>query len=303
MKRYALIGREVSTSLSPQTHEELFQEYNISAHYDLLSMEPDDALIFFQNMSEKGYVGFNITAPYKQTVISFLDECSNEAKKIGAVNTVKVEDGKCIGYNTDVDGFFHSLPESFREKEEPKVLLFGAGGAARAVLAALAREKRSQVFVVNRTRTFAEEMCRQFQNTNNKTLSIQVLSMDEDFAETDGFDLIVNATSAPFLLDGNENLVFFNKNMLKLLKRNGVLYDIKYGMETEKWKHALKDRGHFCLDGRTMLFYQALYAHVRWGNIPWGIDDSEILHTSERKQKSCFSTTKEEENRRWILND
>lgn len=292
MKRYALIGEDVSASRSPEVHAELFREYGISAEYDLLSLNGEDARKFFREMAFRGYDGLNITAPYKREVIPFLDALSPEAAAVGAVNTVRIADSKCIGYNTDVDGFDHSLPESFRRKAASKILLFGAGGAARAVLAALGRGANPTVRIMNRTRAHAEEMAERFRHANPGGLHIEVFDAEANFSDGEAFDLIVNTTSAYFFSDEAGNLTFFNKNVQKLLKKNGILYDIKYGIEGERWKRSATERGLFCLDGRKMLFCQAFYAHVRWGNI-----DLERHEELDSKHKNCFSTTEEEENR------
>lgn len=267
MKRYALIGGDVSASLSPEIHENIFRKFNISATYELLSLEREEANDRFHNLRESGYDGFNITAPYKQTILPFLDEISKEATDIGAVNTVKIEGGKMIGFNTDVEGFIHSLPVSFRQKDSFKILLLGAGGAARAILSALSQLTCVTVYVWNRTHKHAEEMVQHFQKKKREKISIQLLYSVEELHSFKNLDMVVNATTVPFLFNESGNIAFFNKNILKVLKKNAVLYDIKYGDEAERWKHNENARDLFCLDGRTMLFYQAIYAHVRWGNI------------------------------------
>lgn len=268
MKRYALIGRDVSASRSPRIHRSFFEEFHIDGEYDLLSFGEEDAEHFFQNLKYSSYDGLNITNPYKKKILSYLDECSEEAKKIGAVNTVSLRDGKSIGYNTDVEGFFLSLPEDLKRMEKLKILLLGAGGAAHAIWTALSKLNAPTVHIYNRT----EEHVRRMYETlhaeeRNSVNTVLICSEDLKRLENESYDMVINATTVPFEFIGEGNSVFFYKNLKNRLKKNGILYDIKYGIEENMFQKELEKYDTIYIDGQTMLYYQALYAHVCWENI------------------------------------
>lgn len=294
MKKYGLIGKDVSTSLSPQIHQAFFKEFNIVGQYDLFSIKEEEADAFFRNLKNRSYDGWNITHPYKKKIIPYLDECSEEAKKIGAVNTVYIKNGKSIGYNTDVEGFFLSLPECLKATKEPKILLLGAGGAAHAVWTALSGLCSPTVVLCNRTPEHAQEMCETLSIRQSPFIRTVLLRWEElKSLENGSFDMIVNTASSPFLFDEEKKTLFFNKILKNKLKKNGILYDIKYGMRESKLQKAAGNYDIFCIDGRKMLYYQALYAHICWENISLDLLDRKLTHGLELK--CCFSTTEEEE--------
>lgn len=135
MKIYGLIGNPVAHSYSEKFFNEKFESENIDAKYKLFKLEDLDK---FQALikKEKKLAGLNVTLPYKEKIMSFLDEIEPQAKKIGAVNTIKLEEGKLIGYNTDSFGFLKSLFPII-EKHHTNALILGTGGASKAVAQAL----------------------------------------------------------------------------------------------------------------------------------------------------------------------
>ena len=131
-KKYGLIGFPLSHTFSPGYFKNKFEEQNIQncsyQSYELAAI--DDIETLFQDPFIKG---LNVTIPYKEKVIPFLDDLSEEAKRIGAVNTIRIEEGKRVGYNTDVNGFETSLLELLDGVKVKKALILGSGGAAKAV--------------------------------------------------------------------------------------------------------------------------------------------------------------------------
>lgn len=137
MHVYGLIGYPLGHSFSAKYHNEYFAEKHIDACYRNFEIKDISELPGLIK-STPGLKGFNVTAPYKQTVIPYLDELSPEAQEIGAVNTVKIlSDGRLIGYNTDVYGFTEALKPFLEEREYDKALILGTGGASRAIEYAL----------------------------------------------------------------------------------------------------------------------------------------------------------------------
>ena len=132
-KLTGLIGSPVSHSLSPAIHKEGFRKNAMEGYdYVLIDSAGKDLDWILSHLDER-FVGFNVPMPDKQKIMEYLDELSEEAAAIGAVNTVKILNGKMIGYNTDGKGFLEALQKSGIEVPEKKVLIFGNGGAAKAV--------------------------------------------------------------------------------------------------------------------------------------------------------------------------
>jgi shikimate dehydrogenase len=130
MRKYGLIGKSLSHSFSKTFFEGYFSTNNIEATYENFEFQNESELALFLN--EKKVDGCNVTIPYKETIIPFLDELSDEAKIVGAVNTIRLENGRWIGYNTDVFGFKQSIKPFLTNRHE-KVLILGTGGASKAV--------------------------------------------------------------------------------------------------------------------------------------------------------------------------
>ncbi|MCC9168183.1 shikimate dehydrogenase family protein [Pontibacter harenae] len=137
MRTFGLIGKKLGHSFSKRYFSEKFQREGITdAHYELYELPGIDELPVLL-AKEPTLVGLNVTVPYKEVVIPFLDKLSDAAAQIGAVNTIKIENGTTTGYNTDYIGFRNSLEDFYPEQERNKALVLGTGGAAKAVLAVL----------------------------------------------------------------------------------------------------------------------------------------------------------------------
>jgi shikimate dehydrogenase len=150
MKRYGLIGRSLSHSFSQHYFTQKFAKEGLSDHrYDPFELA-DIAEVRELIRTTNGLCGFNVTIPYKQEIIPFLDELDATASAVGAVNTVKIEGGRTIGYNTDVDGFRTTLLPLL-QGSTPRALVLGSGGASRAVAYVL-REAGIKFRVVSRSR-------------------------------------------------------------------------------------------------------------------------------------------------------
>ncbi len=137
MEQYRLIGYPLGHSLSPQIHRKLFELESRCADYELFAFEPAE---FETNLPAlRALNGFNITIPYKQTIIPFLDSLEERAQLYGSVNTVHNVNGRCIGYNTDCDGFLHTM-SSHGIALDTRVCILGAGGVGRMFAIECARQ-------------------------------------------------------------------------------------------------------------------------------------------------------------------
>ena len=146
-----LIGRPVEHSVSPAMHNAAFEALGLNWRYTLLTTEPGQVEAVIGRLREEGFRGANVTVPHKQAVMPYLDDVSNAARAIGAVNTIVERRGAIIGHNTDADGFMAALRAAGFEPSGRRALLLGAGGAARAVVFALLQEGTERVLLLNRT--------------------------------------------------------------------------------------------------------------------------------------------------------
>ena len=143
-KKYGIIGKPLSHSLSPLLHNFWFKKYNIKGNYSLIEIEADKIGEVIDKIKKKELQGINVTTPYKQAVIPFLDLVINDAKKTSSVNTIYLNDeNKIVGENTDVYGFEHSFIEKLKVKNflEKNILILGAGGVTPSIIHSLEKKK------------------------------------------------------------------------------------------------------------------------------------------------------------------
>lgn len=245
--------------------ERAFSELGIKAYYLLFELGLKDLGQVWKNLDHVQVKGFNVTVPYKETVISYLDRVSPEAKRIGAVNTVFKSAGKWCGTNTDVYGFLTSLKtEAGFKPKGKKALVFGAGGAARAAVYGLASEGAKEVVVMNRNVTRAQKLCREyaslFKAVSIKACSISDASKKDLIAEA---DLIVNATSLG-LKTGDAALISA-RHLNKAPRDNRkVFYDLIYSPRETAFLKTARKKGYKTLNGVGMLVLQGAKAFEHW---------------------------------------
>ena len=241
-----VIGWPVSQSLSPRLHGYWLEKYGIRGSYQAVPVEPQHLGSFLKNLPESGLRGVNVTVPHKESVAKLVDILDPLAARIGAVNTVVVhENGTLEGRNTDMFGFAENLRSAgFKGDKKPAIIL-GAGGAARAVLAALTKLDISEAWILNRTRERAEILAKDFPEIPTKIFDWH----DPEALKDAG--LLVNATSLG--MKGQPPLEI----NLGSLPREAWVTDIVYSpLQTELLKDAAT-RGHRTVDGLGMLLHQA----------------------------------------------
>lgn len=187
--RVGLIGWPVEHSVSPAMHNAAFEALGLPWRYTLIPTAPDRLEQEVANLRGGGFRGVNVTVPHKQSVMPYLDEITEAARAIGAVNTIVVEGGRLIGHNTDADGFWRALREAGYEPAGKRALVLGAGGAARAVVYALGRGG-SRVSIWNRTAARASSLTLDMQRVN---VIPSVVARLSDL-EPGNVDLLVNTT-------------------------------------------------------------------------------------------------------------
>ena len=255
----AVVANPIKHSISPFIHNRAFEATNTNGVYLAWEIEASDLAETVANIRRYQMFGINLSMPYKEQVIPYLDELSEEARLIGAVNTVVNQNGILIGYNTDGKGFFKSLP-SF-EISNKKMTLLGAGGAAKSILAQAILDGVSQVSVFVRESSI--EKTRYYLETLQKKTSFKVdLYALEDVqklqARIAASDLLVNATSVG--MDGQSSPVPTDLSLPDQLLVADVIYQ---PFETPFLKWA-KSQGNPAINGLGMLLYQAAEAFQLW---------------------------------------
>lgn len=155
-QKFALIGHPLTHSISSKIHTKLYAYFGMDAiyeHRDTVDIQTEIA-----SLIRGGVLGFNITIPYKNDIIPYLDWIEEDAQRFGAVNTVKIENGKLFGYNTDAPGFLRALSLNGISYLNRKIILLGAGGACRSLAYSLAKSGIREIVILNRTEKHAKEI-------------------------------------------------------------------------------------------------------------------------------------------------
>jgi shikimate dehydrogenase len=192
-----IIGYPIRHSLSPLMHNAAFEALDMAYSYIALEVEPPRMRSAVNALQSLGFRGFNVTIPHKQRIMAFLDRLTPEAKLIGAVNTVEIKRNRLIGHNTDGRGFTWAFrDETGRSVAGQRVLLIGAGGAARAVAFQLVLDGVRTLLIANRSSQRAQGLARNLRRLSNRC-DISVLPWIEEAFKTGAqqSDIIINATS------------------------------------------------------------------------------------------------------------
>jgi shikimate dehydrogenase len=258
MIKTLVIGDPIDHSLSPVMQNEAFRHTGLEGRYEKKRVTPDELPAFIQSLRESDFAGCNVTIPHKVAVMALLDKVDDEAKKIGAVNTIVNKNGELIGYNTDGFGFLLGLKEKIHVPlSELNVLLIGAGGAARSIAYALLKEKPKRLAIANRS---PERLSGLLKDLNDK--SVDSLSLQEAENQVSTFDVLINTTNAGMHPE-------LNTVPLKLdqLKEKAVVADIVYNPLQTKWLKIAEGKGALIDNGVSMLVMQGAMAFEKWTGI------------------------------------
>ena len=255
----AVVANPIKHSISPFIHNSAFEATGINGVYLALEVEVSDLAETVANIRRYQMFGINLSMPYKEEVIPYLDELRDEVRLIGAVNTVVNQEGTLIGYNTDGKGFFKSLP-SF-EISGKRMILLGAGGAAKSILTQAILDGASQVSVFVRS-TSMEKTKAYLETLQSETgFRVDLYALEEHSVLQERItasDLLVNATSVG--MDGKSSPVPENL----LLPENLLVADIIYQPFETPFLQWAKSQGNVAVNGLGMLLYQAAEAFKLW---------------------------------------
>jgi shikimate dehydrogenase len=256
-KIYGVLGYPAKHSLSPAMHNAAFKALKINAEYKIFEIEPFELNNFLSSLSEKNILGLNVTVPYKEIVMPVLNNISSEAKLIGAVNTIKVDNAKLKGFNTDGEGFLKSLSEDLGfEPKGKNIAMIGAGGAAKAVAVSVskARPQSVAIYDIDKAKLSAliARLKENFPNVVYKRAdSITGLGIEK-------CNLLINAT--PIGMKDTECCLVEEK----LLQRNLLVCDLIYNPPETKLLVLAKKVGAQVCNGLGMLLYQGALSFKLW---------------------------------------
>lgn len=251
-KKLCIIGDPVVHSKSPLLQNAMCQALGLDYVYLCQPVKPEGLGDFLAGAKALGYAGFNATMPFKELLIPYLDELDPLAKKLGAVNTVCIRQGKLYGYNTDCPGYIAALLTAGFTPRGKRVLLLGAGGAAKAVAVGLADAGAARVTVANRTRSKAEAVAGLI-GGQGAVIGWDLDALRSEAAEC---DLLVNATSLGMAGQGE----FEDLDFLSALPRGAVVSDLIYHPAQTLLLKRAKELGYATLNGLPLLMHQASLA-------------------------------------------
>jgi len=263
---YGVIGDPIRHSKSPVMMNRAFRVTGVNAVYAAFHVSAGRLAAFAEGARAMGMGGFNVTIPHKSAIMEYLDEIDPTAEAAGAVNTVVRRDERLIGYNTDGPGYVRSLKEEAgAEISGRRVVVLGAGGAARGILHALAREGPAHIAIVNRTYSRAEELARSLA----AGVPAEALGPDDLREACADADIVINTTSAGMSPNADELPLGIDASWMK---PGAVASDIVYNpMRTRFLMDAERAgcRAHF---GLGMFIYQGAYAFEYWTGRPAPVD-------------------------------
>jgi shikimate dehydrogenase len=267
---FALIGDPVAHSSSPTIQNAAMRDLSLDGVYVALRSSLEEMMGFVRGLAASGGGG-NITLPHKEKAATMVDVRSPAVKRTGACNTFWLQDGQIHGDNTDVEGFSRAL-EAFLggPPEGQRVLMLGAGGAARACLVALMDAGVEEAHLLNRTRDRARVVARRIGGARTRVLE------DARKADHQAYDLVVNTTRLG--LDGEDPLPFD----LRRLRRVAAVMDLVYLPRPTPFVESARELGIRAADGSEMLIQQGAVSFERW----WGRAPSlEVMRASLRGHK------------------
>ena len=256
MKKYFVIGNPISHSLSPELHNFWIKKNNINALYEKIKLEESDLKNFIDKLRNDEIHGINVTVPFKNKVIKYLDKLSLEVETTNSVNTIYKSGNDILGHNTDVAGFELGLRHSKINVLHKSVFILGAGGVVSSIIFSLLSMGCKKIYLTNRTIEKAENIKKKFDE-------VEILK----WGEIPDFDIIINATSVGLNGDSLD---------LVLNVKDKIFYDVIYNPKETQFLKEAKKNGNKIENGKFMFIYQANQSFSIWNNVIPKIDD-EVL--------------------------
>lgn len=257
---YAVMGNPIKHSKSPQIHSLFAAQENQAIKYTAIQVDSGGFRQAVGNFFAHKGKGLNITVPFKEEAWALVDQRSERAERAGAINTIKLVDNQLFGDNTDGVGLVNDLKNNYKVVLVGKrILLMGAGGAARGVLAPLLAEKPQSIVIVNRTASKAKELAGHFADLGN-IVGCGYEDLGKNNLNEQPFELVINATAAS--LQGELPPLPDN-----IIVSKGCCYDMMYGQVTPFMRWAETQGVTTIADGLGMLVEQAAEAFYIWRGV------------------------------------
>jgi shikimate dehydrogenase len=249
-----VIGWPISHSRSPLIHNYWLKLHGINGHYEKRAVEPADLEQFLQSMRGGAYAGCNVTIPHKENAVAIIDEADDRVRRIGALNTVWLQQNKLHATSTDGPGFFANVighhPDFVCEGKT--VTILGAGGSARAIIDELLRQGAGRIHIHNRTHNRAEQLSQHF---GKSVAAVEAVQLQKAFAVT---DLLVNTTSQGMNSGSQMDIPWAQ------LKLTAIVADIVYTPLVTPFLKTAESRNHRTVPGLGMLLHQAVIGFEKW---------------------------------------
>ena len=260
MKKFFVIGNPIEHSLSPELHNLWIKKNKIDAVYDKIKLKESELKGFINKLRNEEIHGVNVTVPFKNKVIKYLDKLSLEVETTDSVNTIYKSGNDIIGHNTDVAGFELGLRHSKINVLHKSILILGAGGVVPSIIYSLLSMGCKKIFLTNRTFEKAD-------NIKKKFNEVEVVK----WGKIPDFDIVINATSVGLKGDSLD---------LNLNTKDKIFYDVIYNPKETQFLKKAKENGNRIENGKYMFVYQANQSFSIWNNVIPKIDE-EVLKILE----------------------
>ena len=258
----AVLGFPVAHSISPTMQNAAFQAARLPYNYIAIEVKPEELAPTLQKLVQLGFLGLNITLPHKQSVLSYINEVSDHASFLGAVNTISIRNEKLFGYNTDGPGFVTALKEKWNLlMPAQRILILGAsGGAGKAIAAQCVLEGCLELYLASRTPTTLESEVKRLSQYSKGTIPIKAVEMSNKGIASimPHVDLIVNATSVG-MSENDPSLIASD-----LFNEDQYCYDIVYSSSSTPLIKSALQAGAKATNGLSMLLHQGALAFQTW---------------------------------------
>ena len=255
--KLAVIGSPIAHSMSPLIHKTFLEYMGIEHEYSVVDVKKGELSAYIDYVKENDVCGFNVTMPHKQDIMEYLDEIDYEAGVYNSVNTVKNDNGRLIGYNTDADGYKMALSEKGVSLKDAVITFNGAGGAASALVLKAAIEGAKSITVLNIDVEQAERLAENVAEKTGYVIKTGLFNTDNAREACKNTDLFINAT--PLGMHGIDD-DYSDLSFIDELKKSATVSDLVYNPPKTKLLSYAESKGLNMLNGLGMLIYQGLIA-------------------------------------------
>ena len=260
-KKIGIIGFPLGHSLSPDMHNHIYKTLSFDSYYDRWEIEEKNLSTEFEKITQGNFLGANVTVPYKEKIIPFLDFLNEESKITGAVNTIAKQNDKLVGFNTDIFGIESCLNNQFGDTNLNNVVLIGSGGAARAALYVLLNKGIDNLTIINRTKSNVEKMLKRFSKFDCNYEILNFSDKNKVKIKSIESELIINTTTFGMKGSGMELISPIDQDCIS---GKSVIFDLVYNPRITKLMSMAISKNADIIEGIDMLVYQASKSIELW---------------------------------------